>query len=193
MRHLIPALRMTAVLTVLTGFAYPGLVTLLARVMFPGKANGSLIRVNGRVVGSKLIGQAFSRPEYFHGRPSAAGSGYDATNSGGSNLGPTNAKLIARIRSDREAFLKANPATGEKAFPADLLTASGSGLDPDISPASAELQVPRIAAVRHVQAEGVRRVVAAHIQGPQLGFVGEPRVNVLLLNLDLDRNFPLRR
>jgi potassium-transporting ATPase KdpC subunit len=184
-RQFVPALRITLLLTVLTGLVYPALITGLARVLFPHQANGSLIQRDGRVVASELIGQKFTKPEYFHGRPSAAGDGYDAANSGGSNFGPTNKKLADRVRADADAFRKENPtATGP--LPADLLTASGSGLDPDISPASAYLQVDRVAAARHVAPERVRHIVDAHVEGGQLGFLGEPRVNVVKLNLALD-------
>ena len=184
-RQFLPALKMTLLMTVLTGLLYPALITGFARALFPHQAAGSLIQRDGRVVASELIGQNFTRPEYFHGRPSSAGDGYDAANSSGSNLGPTSKKLADRVKADAEAFRKENPtATGP--LPADLLTASASGLDPDISPASAYLQIDRVAAARHVSAEQVRRIVDAHVQGRQLGFLGEPRVNVVQLNLALD-------
>ena len=184
-RHLLPALKLTLVMTVLTGLLYPALVTVLARAIFPRQAAGSLIERGGAVVASELIGQKFTRPEYFHGRPSAAGDGYDAANSGGSNLGPTSRKLADRVQADAAAFRKENP-TASGPLPADLVTASASGLDPDISPASAYLQVDRVAAARHVSAERVRRIVDANRQGRQFGFLGEPRVNVVRLNLALD-------
>ncbi|HYK91495.1 MAG TPA: potassium-transporting ATPase subunit KdpC [Acidobacteriota bacterium] len=186
LRNLMPAVRVTLVLTILTGMIYPGIVTILSKLMFPKSANGSLIEANGKVVGSELIGQTFSRPEYFHGRPSAAGDGYDAANSSGSNLGPTNEKLATRVKADVALFRKANPYFAD-AIPSDLLTTSGSGLDPHISPASAYAQVPRVARARGVSDDTVRRLVAEAIEDRQLGFLGEPRVNVLRLNLALDR------
>lgn len=185
-RQLLPALRMTVVLTVLTGFFYPALITGLAKLFFPRQAAGSLIEAGGRVAGSALIGQNFTRPEYFHGRPSAAGNGYDAANSGGSNLGPTSRKLAERVREDAARIRKENP-TARGPLPADLVTASASGLDPDISPASAYLQVDRVAAARGIPPDRVRALVNAHIENRQWGFLGEPRVNVLELNLALDR------
>lgn len=185
LRQMMPALRMTVVLTVLTGFAYPALVTGLARLLFPRQAAGSFLQAGGRTVGSELIGQKFTRPEYFHGRPSAAGDGYDAANSGGSNLGPTSRKLIDRARADIAAFRQQNPSA-RGPLPSDLVTASASGLDPHISPASAYLQVDRVAAARGLPPVTVRALVDRAIEGRQLGFLGEPRVNVLKLNLALD-------
>jgi K+-transporting ATPase ATPase C chain len=183
----------TIVLTILFGLAYPLVFTGLAQVLFPHQANGSLVRVNGKVVGSELIGQSFTKPEYFHGRPSAAGNnGYDAANSSGSNLGPTNQKLVDRVKADIQKFRAENPTyTGP--IPADLLTSSGSGLDPHISPASAEAQVARVAVARHVAPELISAVVAKHTEGRQWGIFGEPRVNVLLLNIDLDQTVPLHK
>lgn len=186
------ALRMTLVLTVLTGFVYPGIVTALARLLFPRQADGSLIEVNGIVLGSELIGQKFTRAEYFQGRPSAAGDGYDGLSSGGSNLGPTSQKLVERVKSDVERFRRDNPAF-RGPVPADLVTASASGLDPHISPASAYAQLERVATARGVPASRIRQLVDAHIEPRQLGFLGEPRVNVLKLNLALDRGYPVRR
>lgn len=187
-----PALLMTVVLTALTGLIYPFTVTGLAQALFPDKANGSLIAWNGNIVGSKLIGQKFTRPEYFHGRPSAAGiNGYDATASGGSNLGPTNPNLVKRLSKDAAAYRTANGVNGR--LPADAVTASASGLDPEISPANALLQVGRIARARHLNEQQVKALVEAHIQGRDLGVLGEPRVNVLELNLALDKRFPFRR
>jgi len=192
LKQLLPAVRVTLVLTVLTGLLYPGLVTGIAKVIFPHQANGSLIEVNGKVVGSELIGQKFSKPEYFQGRPSAAGDGYDAANSSGSNLGPTSQKLVDRIKADAEKFRKENPDfTGP--IPADLLTTSASGLDPDLSPASAAAQVARVAKARGVTVAQVQEVVDRNTQGRQLGFLGEPRVNVLKLNMALDEKYPLKR
>jgi K+-transporting ATPase ATPase C chain len=188
--HLKPALRMTLVLTLLTGFLYPGLVTALAKLLFPRQANGSLIQLNGTVVGSELIGQKFTRPEYFHGRPSAAGDGYDGFSSGGSNLGPTSQKLLDRIQADLARFHRENPSF-QGPVPADLLTASASGLDPHISPASASAQLERVAQARGVPASRIRHLVDAYTEGRQFGFLGEPRVNVLKLNLALDRECPV--
>jgi K+-transporting ATPase ATPase C chain len=181
---------MALVMTVLTGLIYPLAVTGLSQVLFRDRANGSLITVNGQVVGSELIGQNFTRPEYFHPRPSAAGNdGYDATASGGSNLGPTNKKLIDRVQASVDKFRKENPGYSGS-IPADLLTTSGSGLDPHISPASAEAQAERVAKARGTSMDQIRTLIASHAEGRDLGFLGEPRVNVLLLNLDLDRTFP---
>ena len=183
---------MTLVLTVLTGLLYPGLVTGIAKVIFPHQANGSLIEVNGKVVGSELIGQKFTKPEYFQGRPSAAGDGYDAANSGASNYGPTNQKLVDRIKADAEKFRKENPDfTGP--IPADLLTASASGLDPDLSPASAAAQAARVAKARGVGEAQIQELVDRVTKGRDLGFLGEPRVNVLKLNLALDEKYPVKR
>jgi K+-transporting ATPase ATPase C chain len=191
MRHQIaPAFRLMLVLTLLTGLVYPGVVTALCQILFHWQANGSLLKVEGREIGSALIGQNFTKPEYFHPRPSAAGNdGYDPTASGGSNYGPTNEKLIDRVKSSVEQFRKENPDyTGP--IPADLATASASGLDPDISPASAEAQAARVAKARGLSLEPVEQLIARNTQGPDLGFLGEPRVNVLKLNLELDRQFP---
>lgn len=189
-QQLLPALRMTALMTVLTGLIYPLAVTGITQVIFPKKANGSLLRRNGRIVGSALIGQNFAKPEYFHPRPSAAGTdGYDAMASGGSNLGPTSQKLSDRVKASIEQFRKENPGYVGP-VPADILTTSASGLDPQISPAAADAQAERIASARHIAPERVRALVADHTEQPDLGFLGEPRVNVLLLNLDLDQKFP---
>jgi potassium-transporting ATPase KdpC subunit len=191
-QQLLPALRITLVMTVLTGLIYPLAVTGLCQVLFHDKANGSLITVNDQVVGSALIGQNFSRKQYFQPRPSAAGNdGYDPTASGGSNLGPTNQKLIDRVKASVEKFRKENP-TFKGPLPADLVTTSGSGLDPHISPASAAAQVNRVARARGIPAEQLQSIVDKHTEGRDLGFLGEPRVNVLLLNLALDRQFPRR-
>ena len=187
------AIRATIVLTILTGLAYPLLVTGLAQAFFHRQSNGSLVEKNGIAIGSELIGQRFTRPEYFHGRPSAAGNdGYDATASGGSNLGPTNQKLVDRVEADIKKFRAENPGfTGP--IPADLLTSSGSGLDPHISPASAEAQLARVAAARGVTPDRIQALVDRRTEGRQWGIFGEPRVNVLLLNLDLDRTTPVRK
>jgi len=192
LKQLWPAVRMTLVLTVLTGLLYPGLVTGIAKVIFPHQANGSLIEVNGKVAGSELIGQKFTKPEYFQGRPSGAGDGYDAANSGAPNLGPTSQKLVDRIKADAEKFRKENPDF-KGPIPADLLTASASGLDPDVSPASAAAQVPRVAKARGVTVAQVQEVVDRNTEGRQLGFLGEPRVNVLKLNIALDSTYPIKR
>jgi len=193
MKQLIIAVRVTLVFAILTGVAYPLVVTGLSRVIFPHQSAGSLIQRDGKTVGSELIGQKFTRPEYFQGRPSAAGNdGYDGLASGGSNLGPTNQALIDRVKGDEKKFRDGNPtATGP--LPADLLTASGSGLDPDISPASAELQIPRVAAARGMSVDALRELVASHTEGRQFGILGEPRVNVLKLNLALDQAAPLKK
>lgn len=187
------AVRATIVLTILTGLAYPLLVTGLAQAFFHRQSNGSLVEKNGIAIGSELIGQRFTRPEYFHGRPSAAGNdGYDATISGGSNLGPTNQKLVDRVQADIKKFRAENPGfTGP--IPADLLTSSASGLDPHISPASAEAQLARVAAARGVTPGRIQALVDRRTEGRQWGIFGEPRVNVLVLNLDLDRATPVRK
>ena len=184
-----PAFRITLLFTVLTGLIYPAVVTALCQALFHQRANGSLVSANGKVIGSALLGQNFSKPEYFHPRPSAAGAdGYDASASSGSNLGPTNQKLIDRVKTDAGKFRKENPQyTG--AIPADALTTSASGLDPDISPAFANSQVSRVAQARGVSLEQVQSILNGHTQGRQFGFLGEPRVNVLLLNIALDREF----
>ena len=185
-----PALRIMIFFTILTGLVYPGLVTGLCQLAFPRRADGSMVAVNGQTIGSSLIGQNFAKPEYFHPRPSAAGNdGYDATASTGSNFGPTNQKLIDRVKASVEQFRKENPDYSGP-IPADLVTASASGLDPDISPASADAQAPRVAKARGVQLDQVEQLIASHTQGRTLGFLGEPRVNVLELNLALDRTFP---
>src|SRR5262245_16726579 len=191
MKNLVTAILMTLVTTVLLGLIYPLVVTGLAQVIFPEQANGQRIKAaDGSVIGSRLIGQPFSAPGYFRSRPSAAGTvGYDAGASSGSNLGPTNKKLIDRVKADVEKLQAENPG---KPIPADLVTTSASGLDPHISPAGAEFQVPRVARARGIGEDQVRQVVAAHTEGRQFGFLGEPTVNVLELNLDLDSKFPRR-
>jgi len=185
-----PAIVMTLVLCVITGLIYPAAVTGMAQALFPRQANGSLVTVNGRVVGSALIGQPFSRPEYFHPRPSAAGGGYDATASGGTNKGPTDAKLADTLIAQAVDSAVKNDGAEKGSIPSDMVTSSGSGLDPDISPANARLQVPRVARARGVSEAVVAGIVAQHIQGRQFGFFGEPRVNVLLLNIAVDSAFP---
>lgn len=180
---LMVAIRFTVVTTILFGLAYPLIVTGLAQVTMRDKADGQLIMQDGHVAGSAIIGQSFTSPGYFHGRPSAAGNGYDATSSGGTNWAPTNQKLIDRINADVAADQKMNPG---KPVPIDLVTASASGLDPDISPAAALYQVPRVAAARNLPASTVEALVRAHIQGRQFGIFGDERVNVLELNLALD-------
>ena len=192
MKNLITAVLMTIITTVLLGLIYPLVVTGLAQVLFPEQANGSLIkRADGTVIGSRLIDQPFSSPGYFRSRPSAAGAnGYDAGGSSGSNLGPTNQKLIDRVKGDVEKAQAENPG---KPVPIDLVTTSGSGLDPHISPAAAEFQVPRVARERAISEDQVRQIVAAHTEGRQFGFLGEAVVNVLELNLDLDRTVPMKK
>jgi K+-transporting ATPase ATPase C chain len=191
--QLLPALRMTVIMTVLTGLVYPLAMTGVSQAIFPAKANGSLITKNGHLVGSALIGQNFAKPEYFHPRPSAAGNdGYDAMSSGGSNFGPTNQKLADRIKAAVAQFRKDNPDY-QGPLPADLVTTSGSGLDPHISPAAAAVQVARVARARGVAVERIEALVVAHTEAPDLGFLGEPRVNVLSLNLALDEQAPVSR
>lgn len=187
-RHLITAILYTVVTTIIFGIIYPYAVTGVSQLLFKNKANGQLIYQNGQLIGSRIIGQPFSAPGYFHSRPSAAGNGYDAANSGGSNYGPTNKKLIDRIASDAATAQTDHPGAE---IPVDLVTASASGLDPDISPAAAEFQVDRVARERHLDVSTVRQLVAKHTLGRQLGFLGEPRVNVLELNLDLDERAPI--
>lgn len=185
-KQLRPAIVATLMLCVLTGLVYPGIVTALAHALFPRQAEGSLVAVNGRVVGSALIGQPFEKPWYFHPRPSAAGAGYDATASGGTNRGPTDRALADSLVGGRADSLVKAGVVARGAIPTDMVTASASGLDPHISPANAALQAARVAAARGVPAERVRVVLAAHTEGRQFGLFGEPRVNVLLLNIALD-------
>ena len=182
-KELIIALRFTVVTTVVFGLLYPLGMTGLSQLLFPRQANGSLIEKNGQVVGSRMIGQPFSSDKYFHPRPSSAGTGYDATSSSPSNLGPTNQALVDRVKQDVTKLQQENPGA---AIPVDLVTASGSGLDPEISPAAAEFQVLRVAKARGMSLESVRAAVARHTQARTLGVLGELRVNVLELNLDLD-------
>lgn len=189
-KNLLIAFWFTVVTTFLFGLVYPLAVTGVAQILAPDKANGELIRRGGKLVGSKLIGQAFSGPGYFHSRPSAAGSGYDAAASSGSNLGPTNKALLDRVAVDVQKLHAENPS---EPVPIDLVTSSASGLDPDISPAAAEFQIPRVAKERGISEAQLRRLIANHTQGRAFGVLGEPRVNVLELNLDLDAFHPVRR
>jgi K+-transporting ATPase ATPase C chain len=182
-KNLLISLWFTLVTTVIFGLLYPLVVTGLSQVLFPGRANGQLIERNGKIVGSRIIGQAFTGPGYFHPRPSNAGTGYDPTSSGGSNLGPTNKALIERVKGDVGKLQTENPGAP---IPVDLVTSSGSGLDSDISPAAAEFQIPRVAHSHGMKQEDVRALVQKHTKGRDLGFLGEERVNVLELNLELD-------
>ena len=187
------AIKITVVMIVITGIAYPLLVTGLSGVLFHHQASGSLMTAGGKTIGSELIGQRFTRPEYFHGRPSAAGNdGYDGLSSTGSNLGLTNQKLIDRVKEDVKRVRSENP-TYAGPIPADLVTQSGSGLDPDISPASAELQIARVAMARGMSPETLRQIVESHTEGRQFGLLGEPRINVLKLNLALDAAVPTKK
>ncbi|MBK6843815.1 MAG: potassium-transporting ATPase subunit KdpC [Gemmatimonadetes bacterium] len=188
-KQLRPAIVLTLVLCAITGVVYPGIVTGLAQLLFPRQANGSLVRVNGRVVGSALIGQPFTQEWYFHSRPSAAGSGYDGTASSGTNKGPTDAKLADTLIADAVNEAVATNGAVKGQVPTDMATRSASGLDPHISPANAMLQVARVASARAADSAAVRALVDRHIEGRQFGFFGEPRVNVLLLNIALDSAF----
>lgn len=189
-RNLVIAILMTIVTTVLLGIAYPLAITAIAQVVFPNEANGQLVERNGVVIGSRIIGQGFSQPGYFRPRPSATSTPYDAAKSAGSQLGPTNRKLVDAVRANVEAARKENP---NAPVPIDLVTTSASGFDPHISPAAAEFQVPRVARERGLSEADVRRIVAANTEGRQLGFLGEPRLNVLELNLALDRERPVAK
>jgi len=184
-RHLGTSVRLTILTVVLLGLIYPLVMTGLAQVMFPKQANGSLITVNGKVVGSAIIGQLWTKPQYFQGRPSAAGKGYDPTSTGGTNFGPTSKKLIDSTKATLDALKKENPdANGPP--PMDLITSSGSGIDPDITPQAAYWEAPRVAKTRGMTLAQVNALVTAHVRGRTFGFLGEPRVNVLELNLALD-------
>ncbi|HEY2647250.1 MAG TPA: potassium-transporting ATPase subunit KdpC [Candidatus Acidoferrales bacterium] len=189
-KHFVTSILMTIVTTLLLGLVYPFVVTGLAQLIFPAQANGSLITRNGTIIGSRLIGQPFSSPGYFRSRLSAAGTGYDAGNSSGSNLGPTNKMLIDRMTADVQKAQTENPGTP---VPMDLVTTSASGLDPHISPEAAAFQVPRIARERGISEDEVRTLIQKHSETRQLGFLGEARVNVLELNLDLDTTHPRQK
>jgi K+-transporting ATPase ATPase C chain len=191
MRALMTAIKMTIVLTILLGIIYPLAITGAANILFPHQAQGSLVTRDGTVVGSELIGQTFAAPGYFHSRPSAAGDkGYDASNSSASNLGPTNKTLISTVQQRLKDVMEANPGTDARQVPIDLITTSGSGLDPEISPAAAELQVPRIAKARGIGEDDVRLLVRQNTRARYVGVLGEPGVNVLALNLALDKLSP---
>ena len=199
-RNLVIAVLMTIVTTLLLGVAYPLAVTGLAQVLFRDKANGQLLERDGRVIGSRIIGQAFSSPGYFRSRPSAAGTGYDAANSGGTNLGPTNKKLVDAVKAAVDAAKKENSdgaGCGVRGaactVPVDLVTSSASGLDPHISPAAAAFQVSRVARERGISEDETRRLIGEHTASRQLGFLGEPVVNVLELNLALDERQPMKK
>jgi potassium-transporting ATPase KdpC subunit len=187
-RHLMVSVKLILVTTFLLGIIYPMTITGLGQLLFPRQANGSVINSSGRVVGSELLGQAFTEPGYFHPRPSAAGTGYDATASCGSNLAPTSKALVDRVRSDSDRLIAENPSLRRGAIPVDMVTTSASGLDPDISPANAYAQIPRVAAARNIPESELRNLVAANTTDRQFGILGEPRVNVLRLNLALDAN-----
>lgn len=245
LKELAPGLKITLAFTILTGLLYPAVMTAVSKAMFPRQANGSLVTVNGKLVGSSLIGQSFSKPEYFHPRPSSAGNGYDATNSGGSNLGPTSAKLLhGTTKTDDRgkeivdfdgiedrivhycvenniAFTSSTPLgefkdaqgnlddvklirafnnpknplifTPKVQIPTDAVTGSASGLDPNISPANADLQLGRVAKARSISPNDVKELISQATEGPALGFIGEPRVDVLLLNVALDQKFPIQK
>jgi K+-transporting ATPase ATPase C chain len=189
-KNLITAVLMTLATTVLLGVIYPLVITALAQLLFHDKANGQLLEANGKIVGSRIIGQAFTGEKYFHSRPSAAGYGYQADNSNGSQLGPTNRQLIERVKADSAALHAENP---NAPVPIDLITTSASGLDPEITPAAASFQIPRVARARGIGEDELSRIVKQHTQGRQFGILGEARVNVLELNLDLDSLHPIAK
>src|ERR1035437_6381220 len=189
-KNLITSILMTVVTTILLGLIYPLIVTGLAQTLFHDKANGQLIPKDGAIIGSRIIAQPFTAPGYFHPRASSAGNGYDATNSGGTNYGPTNQKLIDRVKQDTATAQSENPS---KPIPIDMVTTSASGLDPHITPANAAFQLARVAHERGITEEKLQAVIAEHTEGRQLGFLGEPRVHVLELNLDLDRLYPVQK
>lgn len=185
-KHLTIAIKLALITLLLLGLAYPLAITGLSQLLFPGQANGSMLSSRGKVIGSELIGQQFTGPEYFQPRPSAAGQGYDGLASGGSNLGPTSKLLASRVRKAVKTLQAENPALQAGKIPVDMVTTSGSGLDPDISPANAYAQIPRVAKARGLKKTALRSLVQSHITGRQFGLLGEPRVNVLKLNLALD-------
>ena len=189
-KNLVISVLMTIATTILLGIIYPLVITGISQVLFPEKANGQFIEANGKIVGSRIIGQGFSSPGYFHSRPSLAGNGYDAANSNGSQLGPTNQKLVDRVKSGVATAQADNPGAP---VPIDLVTASASGIDPHITPAAAEYQLPRVAKERGATVEQLRALLAKHTEGRQFGVLGEPRVNVLELNLELDQRFPTKK
>ena len=189
-KNIVTSILMTLVMTALLGFVYPLVVTGLAQALFHDKANGQLLKKDGTVIGSRIIAQPFTSAGYFHPRPSNAGNGYDAANSGGTNYGPTNQKLIDRVKQDTAVAQAENPTA---AVPVDMVTTSASGLDPDITPANATFQLSRVAKERGVSEEKLRTLVSEHTQNRSLGLLGEPRVNVLELNLELDRLYPLQK
>ena len=188
-KNLITAILMTVATTILLGIIYPLVVTGLAQLIFPKQANGQLIQRNGKIIGSSILAQGFSSPAYFHPRPSFAGNGYDPTNTNGSQLGPTNQKLIDRVKGDVSTAHAENP---NEPVPIDLVTGSASGLDPHITPAAADFQLPRVAKERGTTVDQLRALVQKHTEDRQFGFLGEPRVNVLQLNLELDERFPTK-
>jgi K+-transporting ATPase ATPase C chain len=185
LRHIVPAVLITLITVVLFGIVYPVVMTLISEVVFPAQAGGSMVYVDGRAVGSSIIGQMWKKPQYFHGRPSAAGNGYDPTSTGATNLGPTSKKLVDTTRATIKAIQKDNPdAVGD--VPMDLVTTSASGLDPDVSPEGAYYQAPRVAKARHMTVDAVRAIITSHIVPRTLGLLGEPHVNVMQLNLAMD-------